>query len=159
MNDYIIIHQTDNVAVVLRPFKKGEVVEGVTLLEDIPQAHKVALKEIKKDNSKTKVFKKCKYLPKNKINEWLKLGAEGKIPFVNFYEGYIDVQRIIFYENNDLEEFFREIESGTPKNEALAKIGMSSDRFNTYITKAKQKYKFYPAFYRDYQRSLFKFVV
>ena len=47
MNDYIIIHQTDNVAVVLRPFKKGEVVEGVTLLEDIPQAHKVALKPIK----------------------------------------------------------------------------------------------------------------
>ena len=46
MNDYIIIHQTDNVAVVLRPFKKGEVVEGVTLLEDIPQAHKVALKPI-----------------------------------------------------------------------------------------------------------------
>ncbi len=46
MNDYIIIHQTDNVAVVLRPFKKGEVVEGITLLEDIPQAHKVALKPI-----------------------------------------------------------------------------------------------------------------
>lgn len=46
MNDYIVIHQTDNVAVVLRPFKKGEVVEGITLLEDIPQAHKVALKTI-----------------------------------------------------------------------------------------------------------------
>lgn len=48
MNDYIIIHETDNVAVVLRPFKKGEVVEGVTLQEDIPQAHKVALKKINK---------------------------------------------------------------------------------------------------------------
>mgnify|MGYP004454662737 FL=1 len=48
MKDYIIINEFDNVAVVLRPFKKGEVVEGVTLLEDIPQAHKVALKEIKK---------------------------------------------------------------------------------------------------------------
>ena len=48
MNDYIIIHKADNVAVVLRPHKKGEVVEGVTLLEDIPQAHKVALKDIKK---------------------------------------------------------------------------------------------------------------
>ena len=47
MNDYIIIHETDNVAVVLRPFSKGEVVAGVTLLEDIPQAHKVAIKEIK----------------------------------------------------------------------------------------------------------------
>lgn len=48
MNDYIIIHETDNVAVVLRPFGKGEVVAGVTLLEDIPQAHKVAIKDIKK---------------------------------------------------------------------------------------------------------------
>lgn len=48
MNDYIIIHETDNVAVVLRPFSKGEVVAGVTLLQDIPQAHKVAIKDIKK---------------------------------------------------------------------------------------------------------------
>lgn len=48
MKDYIIINPIDNVAVVLRPFSKGEQVEGVTLLEDIPQAHKVALKPIKK---------------------------------------------------------------------------------------------------------------
>ncbi len=48
MIDYIIINPIDNVAVVLRPYKKGEVVEGVTLLTDIPQAHKVALKDIKK---------------------------------------------------------------------------------------------------------------
>lgn len=46
MKDYIIINPIDNVAVVLRPFTKGEVIEGVTLLEDIPQAHKVALKAI-----------------------------------------------------------------------------------------------------------------
>lgn len=49
MNDYIIINENDNVAVVLRPFLKGEEVNGVTLLEDIPQAHKVAIKDIKKD--------------------------------------------------------------------------------------------------------------
>ena len=48
MKDYIVINPIDNVAVVLRPHQKGEVVEGVTLLEDIPQAHKVALKDIKK---------------------------------------------------------------------------------------------------------------
>ena len=48
MIDYIIINPIDNVAVVLRPYKKGEVIEGVTLLNDIPQAHKVALKDIKK---------------------------------------------------------------------------------------------------------------
>ncbi|MDE6585036.1 MAG: altronate dehydratase family protein, partial [Anaeroplasmataceae bacterium] len=48
MKDYIIINPLDNVAVVLRPFSKNEKVEGVVLLEDIPQAHKVALKPIKK---------------------------------------------------------------------------------------------------------------
>lgn len=47
MKDYIIINPSDNVAVVLRPFVKGEVVENVVLLEDIPQAHKVALRLIR----------------------------------------------------------------------------------------------------------------
>ena len=47
MKEYIIINPIDNVAVVLRPFFKGEIVNGVTLLEDIPQAHKVALVDIK----------------------------------------------------------------------------------------------------------------
>ncbi|MDE5566566.1 MAG: altronate dehydratase family protein, partial [Anaeroplasmataceae bacterium] len=42
------INPIDNVAVVLRPFSKGEKLENITLLEDIPQAHKVALKPIKK---------------------------------------------------------------------------------------------------------------
>ncbi len=51
MNDYIIINDNDNVAVVLRPFSKGEKVEGTTLIEDIPQAHKVALRDIKKDEN------------------------------------------------------------------------------------------------------------
>ena len=48
MKDYILINPIDNVAVCLRPFTKGEKVLDVTLLEDIPQAHKVALKPIKK---------------------------------------------------------------------------------------------------------------
>ncbi|MCR5349958.1 MAG: altronate dehydratase family protein [Acholeplasmatales bacterium] len=47
MKDYIIIHELDNVAVVLREHKEGEVVAGVKLLQPIPRAHKVALKEIK----------------------------------------------------------------------------------------------------------------
>ena len=46
MKDYIIINPLDNVAVVLRPFTKGEKIENVVLLEDIPQAHKIALKQI-----------------------------------------------------------------------------------------------------------------
>ena len=37
----IKIHPLDNVAVALQDLSKGEVVEGVTLLEDIPRGHKV----------------------------------------------------------------------------------------------------------------------
>jgi len=48
VKDYIIINPIDNVAVCLREHNAGEVVEGVTLLQPIPRAHKVALKEIKK---------------------------------------------------------------------------------------------------------------
>lgn len=51
MKDYIIINPIDNVAVCLRPFLKGEVIEGVTLKDDIPQAHKVALMEIKENEN------------------------------------------------------------------------------------------------------------
>lgn len=54
MNDFIIINEHDNVAVTLRPFSKGESVAGVTLLEDVPQAHKFALKDI---NEKEDVIK------------------------------------------------------------------------------------------------------
>ena len=51
MNDYIIINDNDNVAVALRPFAKGEIIAGVTLLDDVPQAHKVALVDIAKDEN------------------------------------------------------------------------------------------------------------
>lgn len=51
MNDYIIINSLDNVAVALRPFSKGEEIAGVTLLDDIPQAHKVAIKDIKENEN------------------------------------------------------------------------------------------------------------
>ena len=47
----IQISRLDNVAVALRPIKKGEEVTAggitVTALEDIPQGHKIALKPIK----------------------------------------------------------------------------------------------------------------
>lgn len=42
----IKIHQDDFVAVALAPLSKGESYLGVTLLEDIPQGHKFALKDI-----------------------------------------------------------------------------------------------------------------
>lgn len=51
MQDIVKINQNDNVAVALRPLNKGEVLQAaetaVTLMEDIPQSHKFALREIK----------------------------------------------------------------------------------------------------------------
>ena len=43
---YIKICPEDNVAVALQDLSRGEVVEGVTLLSDIPRGHKVALKDL-----------------------------------------------------------------------------------------------------------------
>ncbi len=51
MQDIIKINQEDNVAVALRPIAKGETLTAgdvsVTVLEEIPQGHKVALKPVK----------------------------------------------------------------------------------------------------------------
>ena len=48
MNKTIIINENDNVAVALTNLAKGEVYNDVTLLEDITQGHKFALKDFKK---------------------------------------------------------------------------------------------------------------
>ncbi|MDO4329912.1 MAG: altronate dehydratase family protein [Lachnospiraceae bacterium] len=51
MQDFVKIHEDDNVAVALRPIEKGETLqvagEEVVTLEEIPQGHKFALKAIK----------------------------------------------------------------------------------------------------------------
>ena len=44
---YIKINPADNVAVALEDLSKGEVVEGVTLLVDIPRGHKIVLQDLK----------------------------------------------------------------------------------------------------------------
>ena len=44
---YIKINPSDNVAVALEDLSKGEVVEGVTLLGDIPRGHKIVLSALK----------------------------------------------------------------------------------------------------------------
>ena len=44
---YIKIHPADNVAVALQDLQKGETVEGVTLLTDVPRGHKVLLVPLK----------------------------------------------------------------------------------------------------------------
>lgn len=54
MQKVIKIHENDDVLVALKPLTCGETItcdgESVTLLEDIPQGHKVALKDISKDS-------------------------------------------------------------------------------------------------------------
>ena len=46
MNQFIHIHPDDTVVVALKKVDKGTVFRGVIALEDIPQGHKMALKEI-----------------------------------------------------------------------------------------------------------------
>lgn len=46
MEQCLQIHPNDNVAVALHPLASGSVVCGVTVLEDIPQGHKIALRPI-----------------------------------------------------------------------------------------------------------------
>lgn len=48
MNNFLVIDKNDNVMVALMDLKAGEVVNGVTLLNDVPRAHKIALVDIKK---------------------------------------------------------------------------------------------------------------
>ncbi|MBQ7750434.1 MAG: altronate dehydratase [Bacteroidales bacterium] len=44
---YIKINPADNVAVALQDLSKGEVVEGVTLISDVPRGHKIVLRDLK----------------------------------------------------------------------------------------------------------------
>lgn len=46
MSDFARLHPNDNVAVALAPLKKGTVISGTTLLEDIPPGHKFAVAAI-----------------------------------------------------------------------------------------------------------------
>ena len=59
MQDIVKIHENDNVAVALRPLAKGETLDvagaKVSLLEDIPQGHKFALRFIKSRRGSGKV--------------------------------------------------------------------------------------------------------
>ena len=50
MRDYVKLTERDNVAVVTHDVNKGvEIMPGLILLDDIPQAHKFALVDIPKD--------------------------------------------------------------------------------------------------------------
>ena len=51
MSKYLKISYNDNVVVALTNLNKGEVVEGVTLLNDIKKGHKIAIKDINKNEN------------------------------------------------------------------------------------------------------------
>ena len=55
MQDFIKINKNDNVAVALKPIAKGTTVNvagtDVTMIEDIPQGHKFAIKPVKKGDA------------------------------------------------------------------------------------------------------------
>lgn len=46
---YFKINEKDNVAVALENLSKGEIIDNITLLDDIPMGHKIALEDIKKN--------------------------------------------------------------------------------------------------------------
>ena len=48
---YIKINPSDNVAVALEDLSKGELVEGLTLLMDIPRGHKIVLRDLKEGDN------------------------------------------------------------------------------------------------------------
>src|SRR5574344_1965038 len=48
MNDFTQINPNDDVIIALRDCHKGEVIDGVTVLDDVKQAHTVALHDMAK---------------------------------------------------------------------------------------------------------------
>ena len=49
MKNLLKIDASDNVAVALRPIARGESLDGVSALDDVPAGHKVALKSIRRE--------------------------------------------------------------------------------------------------------------
>lgn len=76
MQDFIRIHQNDNVAVALRPIAQGEVLDvagiSVTTKEEIPQGHKFAIKSIKKGEEIVKYGFRIGYAQADiEVGQWI----------------------------------------------------------------------------------------
>lgn len=50
MNDFIKIRDNDDVIIALKDFKKGDIVDNITLLNDVCKGHKIAINDFKKDH-------------------------------------------------------------------------------------------------------------
>ncbi len=53
------IDPRDTVAIITEASRKGDVVDGITLLSDIPQGHKVALQDMQKGDEVNPLRSKC----------------------------------------------------------------------------------------------------
>lgn len=112
MSKTIIIHHNDTVAVALEPILAGTFVNDVTLLDDIPQAHKFALKDIKKGEDIIKYG-----LPIGHAIEDIKKGQ------------HVHVHNIKTNLNDNLEYCY------TPKFETLREIVKEEKSFEGYVRK------------------------
>ena len=72
MNNFIKIREEDDVIIALKNLKEGEVVDGITLLNDVPRGHKIAIKDMKKDHLLIKYGTVIGKLSKDcKKGEWI----------------------------------------------------------------------------------------
>jgi len=72
MNDVTQINPNDDVLIALRDCHKGEVIEGITLLNDVKQGHKIALHDMAKGHALIKYGNVIGFLSKDvKKGEWI----------------------------------------------------------------------------------------
>ena len=110
---YLKINESDSVAVALCPIKKGEVIDGITFLNDIDTAHKFALVDIEKNQDVIKYgypigkatcsIKKGEHVHTHNVKTNLKDELEYT---------YDPIEKIV-YENSDREVFLYDRKNGT----------------------------------------------
>lgn len=102
MQDFIKINKDDNVAVALKPIAKGTTVNvagtQVTMLEDIPQGHKFAIKPVKKGDAVIKYGFRIGFAQADvEVGGWihthnLKTGLGELLTYTYNPEGHSDVE-------------------------------------------------------------------
>ena len=97
MKKYIIIDNNDNVMVALEDFVKGDIVNNITILEDVKKGHKVAIKDIKLGENVIKYG-----YPIGSSKEEIKCGSWVHVHNVKTNLG--DDQEFKYYENHNVDE-------------------------------------------------------
>ena len=97
MKKYIIIDKNDNVMVALEDFEKGDIVNNITILEEVKKGHKVAIKEIKQGENVIKYG-----YPIGSSKEDIKCGSWVHVHNVKTNLG--DDQEFKYYENHNIDE-------------------------------------------------------